>query len=387
MNFHDLNTVWEDGRVVFYDIFRGLNDKVYAVAPLLYAKWLNAETGVWHPSFDQLDPPVPLLSRPERMGVLGSVFIDQVDPHLFRGGSMVTPTIQSFHWHATIFEFDVTTPPHSEMIFYYSVNGKQHGIPLTLPTPPDVRYGVTDTTMFRDDNEIIGEWIDHCMTLGFDHFFLYDNFSVEPLPDHPNVTVIPFPFPYYYTYPSNWQTHGWYNIDGAGLGSQFPQQMHALLKYGGMVDWMGFFDTDEYPNLLRHDSIQDFLSGDAGRAAVSLPSVFFGAKEDTGEGRIRERFVWRDEPMESNGFCYGRKKMLLNVKNLLPGEHVGIHDFVGRDPYANMRNEPFVTDVRRQADFDEARFNHYAQISFRRRDSDFGGAWSYTKDESIRRFM
>ncbi len=388
MSFHDLNSVWHEEKLVFYDVFRGLSGKVYALAPLLYTKWVDAGPGQAHPSFDLDNPPLPMVSRPDMNGVLSQVFIDQINPHVFYGGTLVYPSVYNFHWHAILFEFDITAPEQTEIVLYFSINGRQSRVALVLPEPPAERYKYTNATMFRNDNEIIEEWLDHCFGVGFDQMFLYDNWSIEPIPEHPNVTVIPFPFPYYYTYPSNWNTNGLYNIDGQGLGSQIPHQMHALYKYGSMVDWMGFFDTDEYPNLLRHDTIGDFLSQDGGRAAVSLPSAFFGGeKAFEDEDSIRVKFQWRERPTDQNGFCYGRKKMLVNVKNILPGEHVGIHDFVGRDPYKNMERGEFATDVRRQASFEEARFNHYAQVSMRRRDSQLGGWWVEERDETILRFL
>lgn len=372
-SFETIRPVWyENGRerrLLFYDVFRGLDGKVWALAPLFATHWIDLDKP--QPTFDPKRPPLPIVGTPKRRGFLSDVFIDQQSDHLFLGSTFVHPRIWRFNWHAVLFEFDVTAPAGAEVTLHYAVTGKgRHQAQVPLPDVPARRSSFADTTLFRDDNEIIEEWIEHCESIGFDRFFLYDNLS-EQTPDlsaHPSVTLLDWPYPYFYRTPASYNTAGQWT-DGQGLGSQIPQQMHALYKHGGETQWMGFFDTDEYPNLLAHKDMPSLVAGDSERTALVLGSLYYGNCPEDDAPSIRSRYLMREQISERNANGYGRRKVLVNTANLQAGEHVGIHDFVtARDPRKGMLREPFTDAVRRHVPLEEARLNHYFDISYRRRD-------------------
>ena len=77
--------------------------------------------------------------------------------------------------------------------------------------------------------------------------------------------------------------------------------------------------------------------------------------------------------------------MFVNTCTLVGGEHVWIHDFVtGRDPEVWDIRTPFSNVVRRQVPVNEARFNHYFEISYNRRDTSWGAKYHCdVRDDSI----
>ncbi len=120
--------------------------------------------------------------------------------------------------------------------------------------------------------------------------------------------------------------------------------------------------------------------------AVMVGSLFFGSLREKGAKSIKRRYLHR-EPIADGAEAYSRRKPIVRVGNVLPGEHVGIHDWVtARDPYDNLRRDPFGTNLRWQVPLDRARLNHYWDVSYRRRDMDPSRIFhSEEKDETILR--
>jgi hypothetical protein len=386
LSFEATQPIWweTDGerRLLFYDVFRGLFGKVWALAPLYATAWTHLEQA--KPSFDAERPPLPLLATREESGVLTDVFLDQHDHHYLYDSYLVHPRVRHFNWQAVLFEFDVTSTS-SEVDLHFAVDGVRHSQRLVLPPRPDRGFYCTVATTTRDDNEIVGEWLEHCRSVGFDRFLLYENFNLEPLEvDADDVTVIDWPYPYYYVEPPGFEIGGRWG-DGLGLGCQVPQQLHSLYKHGVETLWMAFMDTDEYLNLLRHSDLRSLLEPEAERTLVHLGSLFFGDAPVEGAETLRTRYVLREPPGHMNGFGYNRRKGILNVPNLLNGEHMVVHEFATeRDPQSWLVKEPFSNEVRRQLPLDEARLNHYFSIGFARRNCDWPTSYyTQVRDDSI----
>ena len=93
------------------------------------------------------------------------------------------------------------------------------------------------------------------------HFFIYDNGStdelhevIEPWVNHGLVTLVHWPLP----------------------GGQIDAYSHALRFYGPSVDWLAFFDVDEFVVPLVDDDIPSLLARFPDAADVRIPRVDFG---------------------------------------------------------------------------------------------------------------
>ncbi len=374
-------------RLLFYDVFRGLHGKVYALAPLYAVAW--NDPAEHFATFDAKTPPLALVGDTFEPGFISDVFIDQRSAHYFLGSTIVYPQILRLNWHANLFIFDVTSPDDDSIDFWFTATetGVRHKQAFTLPEPPEKRFFCSETTLFRDDDEIISEWLDHCKRIGMDRFILYDNFS-EKLPDldaYPEVLLLDWPFPYWNKNPEDFDAAGRWN-ENQGLGSQIPQQIHALYKYGSECEWMAFFDTDEYLNLLAFKDLHDLLDPEL-HTVLMFPSLYFGPHTTEPDDPIMLRYRHREPPGEMNGNGYSRRKPIVNPSRVRDGEHVGIHDFcTARDPVEAMRKDNFANDVRRQLPLDMARLNHYFGVSSRRRNDEWPGEmFMQATDETILR--
>lgn len=378
----------DDGeRLLFYDIFLGLDGKLWLLAPLYATRWLD--NGPKHKFiFDVEDQPVPLLTTDTREGYVSDILVRENAEH-FYGTGLLYPRTHYFAGHAFLFEFDLRSQGDEPIELFFTVGKKRFRYRLYLPPAVQEQHAFVNTTLFRDDRWLLPDWLRHCTKLGFDWFILYDNASIDTPEDalakHPNVRLIGWPYPYYYDYPDGSVEH-WDNIHR--LGSQIPQQMHALYKYGQTCRWMGFFDTDEYPNLIGFANLGQMLAQNGEKKAVMLGSVFYGGRKTPRARTIQSRYRYRTDLNEEQAF--GRRKGLINLARLQPPEHMGVHDFADHEQDGSvMRREAFESKNWRQYPLDVARLNHYYMIGRGRRND--GGRdqlrqlYNYELDESILR--
>lgn len=80
----------------------------------------------------------------------------------------------------------------------------------------------------RDEGFYIKEWLDHHLAEGVEHFYIYDNQSVdntlEVLLEYPQVTIIDWP----------------------GTMGQIPAYRDCLRRFGESNTWIAFLDIDEF---------------------------------------------------------------------------------------------------------------------------------------------
>ena len=173
LDFATIRPVWHthagETRLIFYDIFRGLLGKVWALAPLFATAW--TETNCAKPTFNPLRPPLPLLSTRNADGFISDVFIDQRDHHYLYSTQDIHPKVMRFNWQMILFEFDVVSDAETVVLHYtVPMYGERCSAVVALPAIPPRRFFCTEATLTRDDNEILGEWLTHHEELGFDRF-------------------------------------------------------------------------------------------------------------------------------------------------------------------------------------------------------------------------
>lgn len=160
------------------------------------------------------------------------------------GDNAMISCVETKDWHDTgikIVKFE--TP--SENMVHVSYENMENTYCLTEKIQ-EPKKSLTMTTLFKDDFYLLGKYIDFYTNQGVEHFYLYYNGPMDNLKTRhssENITWLEWNHEYY--------------IDGDSEKSmshaQFSQLNHALLKYGGLTEYMGFNDLDEYMSLRMKD--------------------------------------------------------------------------------------------------------------------------------------
>lgn len=115
---------------------------------------------------------------------------------------------------------------------------------------------------FRDEARFLEEWLEYYLAAGVDHFFLYNNFSIDnyqdvlrPYLDRGQATLIDWP-----RKPAS------------------PAAEHdCITRTRGRFEWVGFIDADEFVVVRDGRSIQQFLGEFGNVAAVALHWYYYGS--------------------------------------------------------------------------------------------------------------
>jgi hypothetical protein len=124
---------------------------------------------------------------------------------------------------------------------------------------PNLRLGIV--VIVRNEADYLEEWLCYHLALGVDHVFLYDNGStdgsaslLEPYINHGLLTRLDWPLP----------------------GGQTDAYNHALRFFGPSVDWLAFFDVDEFLVPLVDDDLPSLLDRFDDAADLRVPRREFG---------------------------------------------------------------------------------------------------------------
>lgn len=143
------------------------------------------------------------------------------------------------------------------------------------------KFGVC--AVVRMENLYLDEWIRHYLELGFDKIIIYDNNfknedNVHDITQQYEydglVDVIPIP---------------------AAREIQVPSYNDCLDRYRDELDWIAFFDIDEFLVLLKDDTIQEYVDRFPSMCdSISIPWMVHG---DNGHIRyenapVKERFMF-----------------------------------------------------------------------------------------------
>jgi glycosyltransferase involved in cell wall biosynthesis len=140
--------------------------------------------------------------------------------------------------------------------------------------------------IFKDEAANIAEWLAFHLAVGFDHFVLYDNGSVdgarelvESLPVGRNVTIIDWP-------------------ERPGQPSAYA---HFFRNFRACFDWAAYIDLDEFIHPLEAENIREITALAGGHPAVLMNWLNFGPSghETRPPGLVTENYL-RRLPYESN---------------------------------------------------------------------------------------
>ncbi|OJU53398.1 MAG: hypothetical protein BGN96_17355 [Bacteroidales bacterium 45-6] len=104
--------------------------------------------------------------------------------------------------------------------------------------------------MVRNRTAVLVEWIEYHRIIGVEHFYIYDHFSNDNLDnflrsylEQQIVTIVRWPYKQH-------KGHKWNMMQSAAMN-------HALKNFGPFNRWMGYFDVDEYFQIINPIKVLD----------------------------------------------------------------------------------------------------------------------------------
>lgn len=185
--------------------------------------------------------------------------------------------------------------PFSKMLFYNSVCkgwiemfGKHDKRIL--------KYRISLCLIFKNESPFLKEWLDYHLTVGVDHFYLYNNNSddnfmevIKPYIDKGIITFIDWPYDH----------------------SQFKAYKHCYDNYRNETNWLSFLDADEFICPKYENDINIWIKKFDKYPGIVIQWVMFGTN-----GKLKHNF--HSNVIEQYFSCwdhfYPRGKCFINTR-------------------------------------------------------------------------
>lgn len=144
-------------------------------------------------------------------------------------------------------------------------------------------YNSSVCLLIKNENQYLKEWLDHYLSVGFDHIFIYDNNS-----DIPVKSIV----------------KEWYSneilekitvIDYLGSHNDLQTESYNdfLKNYGMQTRWVLFADSDEFVQFPNGNQVNEFLKDKEIYTAIHVDFIEFGAdgQENYEDKPVQERFT------------------------------------------------------------------------------------------------
>ncbi len=128
--------------------------------------------------------------------------------------------------------------------------------------PEPKRHYLGLCAIAKDETRFLHEWVAYHRLIGFEHIFIYDNESAEPVSDSL----------------ADLHAEGFVDIfEIQGKAMQLVAYNHCLKHFGEQYEWMAFFDLDEFLLLKEETDARAFLSAYEETAGLCLTMCNFGS--------------------------------------------------------------------------------------------------------------
>ena len=114
-----------------------------------------------------------------------------------------------------------------------------------------MKFGVC--AIIKNENLYLREWVEHYINLGFDKIILYDN--NEPNGEYPGLVIQDYIDNGYVDVINYRYILGYTNNFSFSLSPQISAYNDCLEKYKNDLDWIAFFDVDEFLELIKVKNI------------------------------------------------------------------------------------------------------------------------------------
>ncbi|MDY4841469.1 MAG: glycosyltransferase family 92 protein [Alphaproteobacteria bacterium] len=139
---------------------------------------------------------------------------------------------------------------------------------LPVSKMPPARYYLSLCSIFKNEGKYMKEWLDFHLIVGFEHFYLYNNFSsdnyweiLKPYIEKGLVTLIEWPY-----------QHG-----------QMAAYNDCVDKFKNESNWIAFMDLDEFAVPLAYDDVKAWLKN-----YEKFPCVLGFFKDFSSSGRMKD---------------------------------------------------------------------------------------------------
>lgn len=136
---------------------------------------------------------------------------------------------------------------------------------VKVNTYPILRDKILMSTLVKNEDRYIYQWVKYHLSIGVDHFVIYENSNrnslTKILADYikeNKVTLIRWNYPYYYK--------------ESGISGQTTQQNHALYAFRN-AKYIGLFDVDEYVNPQKHLKLKDIFDAEIGKNKADINNI------------------------------------------------------------------------------------------------------------------
>lgn len=146
----------------------------------------------------------------------------------------------------------------------------------------------------KEEGPYLKEWLDYHMSIGVEHFYLYDNGSTdntkEIISQYPNIT-------YFYT---------------EELGMQMKVYYHCLQN--AKEEWVGFIDADEFVVPIEK-SLPEMLKDFDNYAGLAINWVIYGSSGHKLKppGNVKDSYLYRSEydfDINNHVKCFVKPKLI-----------------------------------------------------------------------------
>ena len=215
-----------------------------------------------------------------------------------------------------------------------------------LLSAPGLGLGVV--VMVRNEAPYLEEWLAYHHALGVQHFFIYDNGSTDELQqvietwvNHGLVTLMHWPLP----------------------GGQIDAYSHALRFFGPSLEWLAFFDVDEFLVPLLDDDIAAMLERWPEAADVRVPRKDFGfsGHRVSPDGLTIESYTEIADVFKRDPGKPVRVKTIARPGSI---SAVGIHTATVADVPRSPEGQAVPAETAAKAVHGVAQLNHYYTRSF-----------------------
>lgn len=161
-----------------------------------------------------------------------------------------------------------------------------------------LKYDVSLCLIFKDEGKFLKEWLDYHLTIGVDHFYLYDNNStdnfmsvVRPYIERGLVTLIDWPY----------------------QQAQVKCYKHCLETFCNETKWLGYIDADEFICPKYASTIKEWLCHYSKFPAIVIDWLQFGTngyvEHDYSKNVIEQYFSCWDDFWMGKSFVNTRYKI------------------------------------------------------------------------------
>jgi len=212
------------------------------------------------------------------------------------------------------------------------------------------RYELAVCAVFQNEARFLKEWIEFHMLVGVEHFYLYDDSSIDnceevlrPYIERGLVDYI------------RWDK----SKEQIRFQFQSRPSNHCLNEVRGMVKWLMFIDIDEFVFPVQCNDLREFLKEYEEFGAVCVNWVMFGT---SGVKKIPENKLLIECLTSRSSLGYSRNKTVKTIVRPERVDQMGVHRANRMVPgcfEVTANKERFIGKKTPLCEIDKIRINHY----------------------------